>query len=418
MSWTEHTKLRPLRERSAAADFVLDTLAAYSRHRTGRNASLLAYMGILTVFPLLLAATTVLGIVLEGNPKLQQQIIDSAFSKIPVIGAEIQANQGQLPSNWWAFAVGLAGAIWGSLRAFVAMQTALDDIWEIETGRDNFLFQRLRALIGIGVIFLSQLGSVVLASLVSHAGLPRTGQFLLTVGGLALNIAVVAAMYRYLTSRDTTWRMVWPGAVFTGIVFTALQLLGTNIVARQSANADEIYGTFGAIITLAAWISLHGLIALVGAEINATIERRRRRGRKQPHRSTWAPSGRLASPERVHELFTVLERGRSEPASHCPDGCWCRLRDRRARSGWGAAGAPPPHRLPAPGGRRRRAAGGIRCDRDDLGELAVVGRVLRPVVDRGRGRRRRARPPADARRVDQRPRHGAVLLRRRARDQA
>jgi YihY family inner membrane protein len=275
MSWTEHPKLQPIRERWTAADFVLDTLAAYSRHRTGRNASLLAYMGILTVFPLLLAATTVLGFVLEGNEGLRDDIIDSAFSKIPVVGGQIQENQGRLPSNWWAFAVGLAGAIWGSLRAFVAMQTALDDIWEIETGRDNYFLQRLRALIGIGVIFLSQLGSVVLASLVSHAGLPRTGQFLVTLGGLALNVAVVAAMYRYLTSRDTTWRLVWPGASFTGVVFTVLQFLGTNIVSRQSASANEVYGTFGAIITLAAWISLHGLVALVGAEINATIERRR-----------------------------------------------------------------------------------------------------------------------------------------------
>lgn len=276
MSWTKHDKLRPWRERWRPVDFVLDVIAAYSRHRTGRNASLIAYMGILTVFPLLLAATTVLGIVLRNDDDLRERILDSAFSKIPVVGSQIQENQGQLPSNWWAFVVGLTLAIWGSLRAFVALQTALDDIWEIETGRDNFVFQRLRALIGVGVIFLAQLGSVVLASLVSHAGLPRTGQFLLTVGGLVLNAAVVAVMYRYLTSRDTTWGLVWRGAVFTGVMFTALQLAGTIIVSRQSANANEIYGTFGAIITLAAWISLHGLVALIGAEINAAVERRRR----------------------------------------------------------------------------------------------------------------------------------------------
>jgi membrane protein len=275
MSWTEHEKLRPWRHRWKAVDFALDVVAAYSRHRTGRNASLIAYMGILTVFPLLLAATTVLGIVLRNNDGLREQIIDSAFSKIPVVGSEIQENQGQLPSNWWAFAAGLALATWGSLRAFVALQTALDDIWEIETGRDNFVFQRLRALIGVGVIFLAQLGSVVLASLVSHADLPRTGQLLLTVGGLALNAVVVAVMYRYLTSRDTTWRLVWRGAVFTGVMFTVLQLAGTIIVSRQSENANEIYGTFGAIITLAAWISLHGLVALIGAEINTALERRR-----------------------------------------------------------------------------------------------------------------------------------------------
>jgi membrane protein len=280
MSWTEHPKLIPWRERSAAVDFTVDTVDAYTRHRTGRNASLLAYMGILTVFPLLLAATTVLGLVLEGNPDLQERIIDSALSQIPIVGPQLQENQGQLPSDWRALAIGLAAATWGSLRAFVAMQTALDDIWEIETGRDNFVFQRLRAFIGIGVIFLAQLGSVVLASLVSHAGLPRSGQFLLTVGGFALNAVVVAAMYRFLTSYDTTWRLVWPGAVFTGALFTVLQFLGTNIMSRQFDNANAVYGAFGGIIALAAWISLHGLIALVGAEINATRERRASRTRE------------------------------------------------------------------------------------------------------------------------------------------
>lgn len=287
MGWTEHPRLQPWRARWRIVDFGLDVLAGYLRHRTGRNASLIAYMGILTVFPLLLAATTVLGIVLEDNPDLREAILDSAFSKIPVIGAEIQANQGQLPSDWWAFVVGFSLTVWGSLRAFVALQTSLDDIWEIEHGRDNFVYQRLRALIGIGVIGVAQIGSVVLASVVSHAGLPRTGQFLLTFGGLVLNVAVVAAMYRYLTSRPTTWSLVRPGAVFTGVVFTILQFLGTNILSRQSANANEIYGTFGGIITLAAWISLHGLVALVGAEINAARERRRQaRDRDATERAT------------------------------------------------------------------------------------------------------------------------------------
>ena len=74
MSWTDHAKLQPLRRRSRFADLVLDIVAAYSRHRTGRNASLIAYMGILTVFPLLLGATTLLGLLLEGDEELQQKI--------------------------------------------------------------------------------------------------------------------------------------------------------------------------------------------------------------------------------------------------------------------------------------------------------------------------------------------------------
>jgi YihY family inner membrane protein len=278
MSWTNDRRLKPFRRRSKLVDFSLDVLDAYSRHRTGRNASLLAYMGLLTVFPLLLAATTILGLVLEGNPDLQQQILDSVFSKIPVIGVSLEQNQGQLTGSWIALAVGLGAAIWGSLRAFVALQMALDDVWEVATtGRKNYLMQRVFSLLFLLGIGVAQGGAVVLAALVGHAGLPRTSQFLLTFGGLALNIAVVGAINRYMPSRPLTWSMVWVGTAFTSVVYTALQFAGTNIITRRLEGAEEVYGTFASLFVLAFWISIHGLFALFGAEINAALFRRRTR---------------------------------------------------------------------------------------------------------------------------------------------
>lgn len=273
--WTEHAKVMRWRRRSRFVDLVFDIVGGYNRHRTGRNASLLAYMGILTVFPLLLCATTVLGFVLEGDEGLRDDIVDSALSQIPVVGDQIKDNGGQISGNWWALIVGLAIATWGSLRAFLAMQVALDDIWEVETGRANFLVQRLKALIGIGVIGISQVGNVVLAALVGQTDLPRTSQVLLTIGGLAINVAVVMAMYRWLTSADVTWTLVWPGAVMTGVVYTALQFVGTNLMAARLKDSEEVYGTFASIIALATWISVHALVALVGAELNAALARRR-----------------------------------------------------------------------------------------------------------------------------------------------
>jgi membrane protein len=277
MGWPNDPRLRPLRRRSRIADFALDTLDGYSRHRTGRNASLLAYMGLLTVFPLLLVATTILGLVLENRQDLQDAILDSFVSKIPVVGSTIIKNQGDLTGSWVALIIGLLGAIWGSLRAFNALQMALDDIWEVDHGRRNYFVQRLNSLIFIAAIGAAQAGSVALAVAVGHAGLPRTSQFLLTFGGLALNIAVVGSIYRFMTSCPMTWRMVWPGTVFTSVLYTILQFVGTNLLTRRMAGATEVYGTFAALIVLAFWISIHGLIALLGAEVNATVQRRRHR---------------------------------------------------------------------------------------------------------------------------------------------
>ena len=277
MSWTNDRRLKPFRRRSKLVDFSLDVLDAYSRHRTGRNASLLAYMGLLTVFPLLLAATTILGLVLEGNPGLQRDILDSVFSKIPVIGPSLEQNHGQLTGSWIALLIGLGAAIWGSLRAFVALQVALDDVWEVTTGRKNYVMQRVFSLLFMLGIGIAQAGSVALAALVGHAGLPRTSQFLLTFGGLALNVAVVGAINRYMPSRRMTWSMVWVGTAITSLVYTALQFAGTNIITRRLEGAEEVYGTFASLFVLAFWISIHGLIALFGAEINAALHRRRHR---------------------------------------------------------------------------------------------------------------------------------------------
>jgi membrane protein len=285
MAWTENRRIVGFRRRWRIVDLGLDISNAYTTHRTGRNASFLAYMGLLTVFPLLLAATTILGLVLEDRPSLQEAIIDSVVSQIPVVGPSLVQNNGQLSGSWWALAVGLIGAIWGSLRAFVALQKALDDVWEVYAGQRNYLWQRLVALICITAIGLAQCVTVALALLVGHAGLTRTSGFLLTSGGLVLNLAVIGSVYRYMTAAPMTWRMVWPGAAIAGLAYTFLQFVGTNVLTRRLADAEEVYGAFAGLIVLAFWISIHGWIALMGAELNAALERRRMRvvhGTDQP----------------------------------------------------------------------------------------------------------------------------------------
>ena len=136
----------------------------------------------------------------SGGPARVYAILDSFVSKIPVVGPSLLENQGKITGSWVALAIGLAGALWGSLRAFTALQTALDDIWEVEHGRRNYWVQRLNSLILICAIGAAQAGSVALAVAVGHAGLPRTSQSLLTFGGLALNIAMGWACYALLRS--------------------------------------------------------------------------------------------------------------------------------------------------------------------------------------------------------------------------
>lgn len=288
MPWTTNPKVIELRQRSAFVDVVVEMLDGFRRHLTGRNAAVLAYYGFLTLFPLLMAATTILGFVLEGDPDLQADIVDSALSQIPVLGADLEPGS-TIEGNWWALVIGLGVALWGSLKAFVALQSALDDVWEVGIDdRANAAIQRVKALVGVAVIGIGQLGAVALAAIVSEAGLPRLGMVLVTLGGLTLNIVVVGTMYRYLTSRSVTWDLIWPGAVFTAVLYTVLQFAGTRLVTSTLDDAENVYGTFAATLALLSWLSLHALISLGGAELNAALVRRSEQPTTRPA-STPAP---------------------------------------------------------------------------------------------------------------------------------
>ena len=160
MPWSTHPRVMAVRRRFAIVDVAIETLDGFRRHQTGRNAAVLAYWGFLSVFPLLLAATTILGFVLEGNEDLRDDIVDSALSQIPVVGATIEANAGALEGNTWALVIGLLTALWASMKAFLGVQAAFDDVWEVDIdNRANTAIKRLRALIGLVAIGLAQIAT-------------------------------------------------------------------------------------------------------------------------------------------------------------------------------------------------------------------------------------------------------------------
>ncbi|HEX4983843.1 MAG TPA: YihY/virulence factor BrkB family protein [Ilumatobacteraceae bacterium] len=289
MPWSSHPRVMAVRRRSGAVDVAVETLDCFRRHQTGRNAAVLAYWGFLSVFPLLLAATTILGFVLEGNEGLRDDIVDSALGQIPVVGSTIKANAGDLEGNTWALVLGLTTALWASMKAFIGVQAAFDDVWEVDIdARSNAAVKRLRALIGLVAIGLAQVATVVLSGIAGASELAAISKVLIVAGALIVNVAVVATVFRFLTAASITWTMVWPGAVFSGVLFTALQLVGTIVVSRMIADAGEIYGTFASMLALMSWFSLHALISLYGAELNAALERRREKRREL---TAWLASG-------------------------------------------------------------------------------------------------------------------------------
>jgi YihY family inner membrane protein len=262
-------------------------IEGFRRHRTGRHSALLAHYGFLSVFPLLLAFTTILGFVLQGNPDLQERIIDSTLGKIPIIGPTLQINPAELHGNAAVLTAGLLISMWAGTKAFVVAQTAMNDIWEVpESARPNLGRVIGRAVLAVGVVGMAQIGTAIVTGLTGVSGVSWLNRSLLASLAIAINIAVLSASYRVLTAQRLTVRQLLPGAVSAGIAFSVLQVIGTTVVLRAITHATPVYGTFASVIGLMTWLSLHAMAALLGAEANVALDQRRQNQPAPPHTLT------------------------------------------------------------------------------------------------------------------------------------
>jgi membrane protein len=57
-------------------------------------AATVTYYGFIAIFPLLLIASSVLGLLLRGNAELRQAVLTSALSQFPIVGTQLGAPQG------------------------------------------------------------------------------------------------------------------------------------------------------------------------------------------------------------------------------------------------------------------------------------------------------------------------------------
>src|SRR6185312_3446356 len=76
------------------AGLPLAVVYKYNDDQGGYLAALITYYGFLSVFPLLLLLSSVLGFVFQAYPNVQQEILESALRQFPVIGDKLKGPEG------------------------------------------------------------------------------------------------------------------------------------------------------------------------------------------------------------------------------------------------------------------------------------------------------------------------------------
>ena len=113
---------RTQRKRSVLG-FPLATFFKFLDDQGPFLAAIISFYALLAIFPLLLLAVTIFGFILQGNPDLQERVIDSALSTFPIIGNEL-GRPDKLQGSTAATVVGILAAIYGSLGLGQALQNA------------------------------------------------------------------------------------------------------------------------------------------------------------------------------------------------------------------------------------------------------------------------------------------------------
>ncbi len=271
-------------QRHRVPAFLVAVVKKYGDDRGGHLAALITYYAFLSLFPLLLVLVTVLGFLLHDNPSLRHDLLDSALADFPIVGEQLRKNVSGLGGNGLGLAIGLLGLIWGSLGVAQAAQHAMAQVWNIAVTRRPSFFPRLaRSLLILGVLALAIGASTGLATVATLVPSSVVVTVVSTGLVIALNIALYWLAFRVLTPNDVATRDLLPGAIVGGAAWTALQALGSWLVARQLRHASELYGTFGVVLGLLFFLYLASQIVVYAAEINVV------KARKLSPRSLTAP---------------------------------------------------------------------------------------------------------------------------------
>jgi membrane protein len=265
-------------------------------------ASALTYYAILSIFPALIVLVSALGLI---GTSATQPLLDNLTQVAPGPARDIVENTiRNLESSSGAagvlFVVGLAGALWSASGYVAAFMRASNAIYDIDEGRPIWKTLPVRVGLTITLLLLVAISAsavVLTGGLASWFGdLIGLGSTAVTVWEIAkwpLLLLVVSFMFALLywaapNVKQPGFRWLTPGSVLAVLVWVAASA-GFALYVASFGSYNETYGALGGAVVFLVWLWISNIAVLLGAELNAELERGRRLEAGQPpSKRPWA----------------------------------------------------------------------------------------------------------------------------------
>jgi len=253
-------------------------------------AAALTYYGVLSMFPALIAITSLIG--LFGDPR---KTTDALLGIVSTLGPSSAVETFAKPIREVVSAqntaglllvVGLLGALWSASGYVGAFSRASNAIYEVEEGRPFYklrpvqLLVTLVAVILVAVVALALVVSGPLAEAIGDAiGLGATAVTAWDIAKwpvMALIVSTIFSLLYFAAPNVKQPKFKWfTMGGFVALLVWVLASVAFAVYVANFGSYNKTYGSLGAVVSFLVWLWITNIAVLFGAEFNAELERGR-----------------------------------------------------------------------------------------------------------------------------------------------
>jgi membrane protein len=243
-----------------------------------------AFYAMLAIFPAIIAVVTVYGMV--ADPAQVESQVNEFAKGLPAGADQLITEQlnNVVNAGQQALSIGLAisllAVLWSASGGVQGLVKSLNLVYDERETRGFVKLRGLSLLLTLGAIVVVVVALVLIAvfpGVIDDLGLGQAGELAASIARWVVLALVVltalAVVYRYAPDRaNPRWRWVSWGAVVALVVWL-LGSVGFSWYVDNFGKYNQTYGALAAVIVLLLWLFLSSFAVLLGAELDAEIER-------------------------------------------------------------------------------------------------------------------------------------------------
>jgi membrane protein len=252
----------------------------------------IAFSSLLAFFPSVILVIGLLGVIGPGAYDSLAHLLGTVAPKavLDAIDLAKKSSADNGAGSAIALTIGVIGALWAASGATNSIIKAVNRAFDLEETRP-FWKVRLLALaivvlaglvtatVFVLIVFGGPLGDAVARR--AHLGHEFTVvwnalRWPVAFGGILLFNAAVYWLAPNRTARN--WKWLTPGSILAALLWLGASAL-FSLYTSYSSSYDRTYGSLAGAIILLLWLYYSAVALLLGAELNAELERRGTRSR-------------------------------------------------------------------------------------------------------------------------------------------